>query len=58
MKNKTKGGILVVVFCLLNMVIIYKDIYNFLTSILPIEMWWVLSIVGIGLGYIMSQSDS
>ncbi len=58
MKNKTKGEILVVVFCLLNMVIIYKDIYNFLTSILPIEMWWVLSIVGIGLGYIMSQSDS
>lgn len=58
MKNKTKGEILVVVFCLLNMVIIYKDIYNFLTSILPIEMWWVLSIAGIGLGYIMSQSDS
>ena len=58
MKNKTKGEILVVVFCLLNMVIIYKDIYNFLTSILPIEMWWGLSIVGIGLGYIMSQSDS
>ena len=58
MKNKTKGEILVVVFCLLNMVIIYKDVYNFLTSILPIEMWWVLSIVGIGLGYIMSQSDS
>lgn len=58
MKNKTKGEILVVVFCLLNIVIIWKDIYDFLTSILPLEMWWVLSIVGIGLGYIMSQSDS
>ena len=58
MKNKTKGKIILVASCLLSMSMNILVVHNFLKSILPIEMWWGLIFIGIGLGYIMSKSDS
>jgi len=58
MKNRIKGEILVCVSLILIIALVTVQGNAFLTSFLPTEGWLILIIAGVGIGYIMSNSDS
>lgn len=58
MKNRIKGEILVYVSLILIIALVTVQGNAFLTYFLPTEGWLILIIAGVGIGYIMSNSDS
>lgn len=58
MKNKFKGEILLCVSIILYLSLMTLKVNRFLTSFFPMEGWVLLLLIGVGLGFIMSNGDS
>lgn len=58
MKNRVKGEILIYVSLILLIALVTMKGNAFLTSFLSTEGWLLLIMAGVGIGYIMSNSDS
>lgn len=58
MKNRVKGELLIYVSLVLFFSLLTLKINTFLTSFFPMEGWLLLIMAGVGIGYIMSNSNS